>query len=129
MKKCYLFGMLALTIILSSVPQYMYALREITSEQEFDQVLQEEQNIIVDFYATWSGPSQHMMILLESVEKEFPKIVFVKVNVDSLRHLANIFKVRSLPTLIFFKGGQEAGRITELVPRNLLEEMIRNVYS
>lgn len=129
MDRCHrLFSVFSIAFVLSSLSFNMLAIHEITSEQEFYQILQQEERIIALFYATWSAPSQHMMIMLETIEKEFPTILFVKVDTDSLRHLALIFHIRRLPTVVFFKTSEEIERIAELIPKNQLEELINNLY-
>ncbi len=104
------------------------AIQDIKSEEEFYQLIERQENVIVNFYTTWSAPCQHMMIMLETVEKEFPMIKFIKVNTDLLRHLAITLFVNRLPTLIFYKRDEELDRIAELVPQNQLELLIKGFY-
>lgn len=76
-----------------------------SSDQAFDELLKMHQNVIVDFYADWCGPCKNLGKTIERISKDYPNVIFLKVNVDQHQTLANKYNVRSLPTLIFFKNG------------------------
>ena len=84
MKSCHIFIVFVFCIISHSIS----ALQEISSEQEFYQVTREEQPVVAIFYASWSSPSSHMLIILDDIESNFQDVTFIKVNTDNLRHLA-----------------------------------------
>lgn len=65
--------------------------------------------ILVDFYADWCGPCMRFAPTLDKLSEQFPRTLFVKVNVDECEELSNEFKITSLPTfLLFEKGNRKA---------------------
>ena len=76
-------------------------------------VLQAQLPVMVDFYADWCGPCKMIAPALEELAKEYDgKMTICKLNVDKSPELASEYGVMSIPTLIFFKGGKESGKIT-----------------
>jgi len=81
------------------------AIKHITSK-EFDSILQQNNLVVVDFYAPWCGPCKMFSPTLEEVANEMKeKVLIVKVSTDEERELAQKFNIRSIPTLLFFKNG------------------------
>ena len=62
---------------------------------------------VVDFFATWCGPCKMLAPILESVEKETEGVAFFRVDVDQAPDAARRFGIMSIPTLIFFRDGNE----------------------
>ena len=77
------------------------------TEAAFDQTLAEHQEpMIVDFWAEWCGPCKAIAPTLDELAQEYSgRVTIAKVNVDEHPGLAARFQVRSIPTLLFFKGG------------------------
>lgn len=82
------------------------------TEQNFDlEVLKSTQPVIVDFYADWCGPCKMIAPALEEIASEQSgKVKVAKVNVDEESALAQRYNVQSLPTLLYFNGGQVVGQ-------------------
>ncbi len=71
----------------------------------FTQVISAENYTLVDFWADWCGPCKMMHPIFESISKKYPKIKFVRVNVDQNQNIAMKFAVQSIPMFIMFKSG------------------------
>jgi thioredoxin 1 len=68
--------------------------------------------VLVDFWAEWCGPCRRLAPTFERLAEKFGSDVqFAKVNVDELPELANQWRVRSIPTLVLFKSGNEIERL------------------
>ena len=98
---------------------------KIATNTSFDELLQSEKLVIVDFWATWCGPCRMLSPLLDEVEEEMAdKIEVVKVNVDDADEVAMRFRIMSIPTLLFFKNGQMVDRSVGAMPKSALVDKI-----
>lgn len=70
---------------------------------------------LVDFYADWCGPCRMLTPVLEQVAKDMQgKVVVAKLDIDKNQKVAGGYQVTSVPTMILFKDGKEAGRLVGL---------------
>lgn len=78
------------------------------TDQNFKQeVLENKQPAIVDFWAPWCGPCRTVSPIIDELAKEFAgKIKIGKINVDENSEIANQYGVMSIPSVLFFKNGQ-----------------------
>jgi thioredoxin-disulfide reductase/thioredoxin len=99
----------------------MIAVRDATDESFQSDVLECEQPVLVDFWASWCGPCQLMMPVMDDVAKAYPDdLRVVKVNVDSCPQTAERFDVTSLPALKVFVGGEVVHTIIGAKPKSKL---------
>ncbi|MEQ8821422.1 MAG: thioredoxin [Sumerlaeia bacterium] len=97
-------------------------LQDTTFEQE---VLQSDVPVLVDFWATWCGPCLRIAPIIEELAKDNAgKVKVAKLDVDEAQDVAQSFGVSSIPTLIFFKGGEEVDRIMGAVPKSVIQQKI-----
>lgn len=74
---------------------------------KFQEIVKSEVPTLVDFYATWCGPCQAMMPVLDQLkEKMGEKIRILKIDVDKNQQAADKFKVRGVPTFVLFQNGE-----------------------
>ena len=98
---------------------------KIATNTSFDELLQSEKLVIVDFWATWCGPCRMLSPLLDEVEEEMSdKITVVKVNVDDADEIAMRYRIMSIPTLLFFKNGQVVDKTVGAMPKSTLVDKI-----
>ena len=98
---------------------------KVATNTNFDELLQDEKLVIVDFWATWCGPCRMLSPLLDEVEEEMAsQISVVKVNVDDAGDIAARFRIMNIPTLLFFKGGQLVDKTVGAMPKNVLVDKI-----
>jgi thioredoxin 1 len=98
---------------------------KIATNTSFDELLQSEKLVIVDFWATWCGPCRMLSPLLDEVEAEMAdKVEVVKVNVDDADEIAMRFRIMSIPTLLFFKNGEMVDRSVGAMPKSALVDKI-----
>lgn len=99
---------------------------EITDSSFEQEVLKSSTPVLVDFWATWCGPCKALAPTVEQLAGDYVgKIKFCKVDVDNNPGKAAQFGVRSIPTLILFRGGKTVGQLVGNVPRGTIEELFR----
>ena len=99
------------------------------TESNFDQeVLKSGVPVIVDMWAAWCGPCRMVAPIVEELAGTYQgKIKVGKLNVDDHPMVAGQFKIMNIPTLLFFKSGQEVDRIVGVVPKEELSRRIDRV--
>ena len=90
----------------------------------FQQTINENANVVIDFWAPWCAPCRGFAPTFEAASEKQPGIVFAKVNTEEQQEIAAAFNIRSIPTLMFF-GDQiiiysEAGAL----PAAALDQLI-----
>ena len=81
--------------------------------------------VLVDFWAPWCGPCRMVAPVLDQLAKDYQgRVKIGKVNVDESQMTAEKYHIRSIPTLLLFKGGAVADQLVGASPRDTLARMI-----
>ena len=97
---------------------------EIT-DSNFEEIINSEKPVLVDFWAEWCGPCKMIGPLVEELANEFEgKAIIGKVDVDTNPEVSAKFGIRSIPTLLVFKGGEIVDKQVGAVPKAVLSEKI-----
>lgn len=91
----------------------------------FNEIINSDQPVLVDFFATWCGPCKTMSPILDDVAKQVQgKARVLKIDVDKNQQAAAAYQVRGVPTLILFKNGKQLWRQSGVVDANQLVQII-----
>ncbi len=86
------------------------------------EILKHDGVAVVDFWAEWCGPCKMIGPVVEQLAGEYAgKVKVGKVDVDADNKYAQMYNVRSIPTLLFFKGGKVVDQVIGAVPKPALE--------
>lgn len=97
----------------------------ITDSQFEKEVIESEIPVFVDFWAPWCGPCRMVAPIVEELASEYQgRVKFVKMNVDENPQVAGAMGIRSIPTLVIFKGREVADYRIGAVPAEDLRRMI-----
>jgi thioredoxin len=99
------------------------------SRETFEQTVESNDLVLVDFWAPWCGPCRQFAPVFEAASERHPDAVFAKVNTDEETHLAAAFEIRSIPTLLVLREGIALFMQAGALPGAALEELIGQVKS
>ncbi len=90
------------------------------TDDSFDSnVIKNSLPVIVDFWASWCPPCRIIGPILEEIAEEYDgKVVVGKVDVDNNQSLAQKYGIRSIPTILFFKGGEVKDQVIGALPKS-----------
>jgi len=100
-------------------------------DDTFDpQVLKSDQPVLVDLWAPWCGPCNSIEPVVEKLAEAYgDHIRFTRCNVDHNPKIPDKYGIKGIPTLMFFKGGKLADKLTGLVPMSVIEDAIMKCLS
>jgi len=94
------------------------------TQQNFEQTVNDNAMVIIDFWAPWCGPCRGFAPVYEQASEAHPDVVFAKVNTDQEQELAGAFCIRSIPTLMVFREKVILYQQPGALPANALEQVI-----
>lgn len=95
------------------------------TDANFDEVVNTDKPVLVDFWAEWCGPCKMIGPVVEELAGEYEgKAVIAKLNVDENPDITARYGIRSIPTLLVFKNGQIVDKQVGAVPKSVLASKI-----
>jgi len=99
---------------------------EITDEN-LKEILSSDGITVLDFWAEWCGPCRMVGPIIDDLAKNNDDVVVGKLNVDKNGTTAASYGIRSIPTIMFFRGGEKVGQVNGVVPlvklQNIVDEL------
>ena len=94
--------------------------------ESFNDIINGDKPVLVDFHATWCGPCKIMSPTVESIGKELSgQARVLKIDVDKNEAVANLYRIQSVPTLIIFMKGEIVWRTSGVMDKNALMVQIK----
>ncbi|MCH8905374.1 MAG: thioredoxin [Bacteroidetes bacterium] len=101
---------------------------EFTDTNFDEKVLQEEKPVVVDFWAEWCGPCRVVGPIIDELGDDYDgKIVIGKLDVDHNPEISMKYGIRSIPTVLFFKGGEIVDRHVGSAPKALYQQKLESL--
>ena len=92
---------------------------------KFNDLINSDTPVLVDFFATWCGPCQMLMPVLKEVKDNMgERVKILKIDVDKNQELATQFQVRGVPTMVLFQNGKQIWRQSGVLTK---DEIIRAI--
>ncbi|NJK48456.1 thioredoxin [Candidatus Gracilibacteria bacterium] len=103
----------------------MSAATPVTDASFKDDVLDSDVPVLVDFWAPWCGPCRMVAPVVDEIADQYAgQVKVVKLNTDENPNTASQYGIRSIPTLMIFKGGQRVDMVVGAVPKTTLSNTL-----
>lgn len=99
---------------------------EVISDKKFDEKISRGV-VLVDFWASWCEPCRYLNPILTSLSKEFPDVLFSKLNIERNKETAEKYYISNIPTVILFKDGKLVEIIVGISPKALYRNKIKDL--
>lgn len=101
-------------------------IKELTDANFEAEVLKSDVPTLVDFWAVWCGPCKQIAPMVDALANDYKgRLKVAKVDVDHNQIVAQQYSVKSIPTLLIFKGGKVVGQFVGTMPRSKLETELK----
>lgn len=95
------------------------------SQANFEQEINTEQKVMIDFYATWCGPCKKLSPIIDEVSSEMVNVKFIRIDVDKNEELANKYEITAMPTLVVLEKGEVVARSVGLISKQKVVDLLK----
>lgn len=100
----------------------------IEEERVLSEVINNSKVTVIDFFATWCGPCQMLAPVIKELDQEYEgRVEFYKVDVDESQECAVRYGITAMPTLVFFKDGQEVERQVGFLNKEEIKRILDDI--
>ena len=110
-------------------PLLLSSPQELTAQTINKTIQKNEVLTIVDFWASWCQPCLMMAPQFKAAAQQLPQVVFAKIQTDQYEQAAAPYNIRSLPTMVAFRGGKEVARQSGALPSDQIVQWVRSLSS
>jgi thioredoxin 1 len=103
------------------------ATTDLTGSENFQKTIDDNDIVLVDFWADWCGPCKSFAPTYESVSEQHEDVVFAKVDTEAQQELAAAFQIRSIPTLMAFRDNVMVFSQAGALPEASLQDIIGQI--
>ncbi len=101
---------------------------KVVTNTNFAELLAGDKPVLVDFWATWCGPCRILSPTVDEIAEEYAdRITVAKCNVDDAEEIAMQYRIMSIPTLLFFKGGEVVDKRVGVVSKDEIVSIINSI--
>jgi thioredoxin 1 len=95
------------------------------TDSTFNDIVSGNPLVVVDCWAPWCGPCRMIAPVIDELSTLYGDVKFGKLNTDENLEISRKFQIMAIPTLLFFKNGELVERVTGVVPKGHIEDLVK----